>query len=250
MRLLAGVLVLGLAGLPAAAAAKTVEIASGAWKPYLGKDLKGGGPVARVVGEAFKSQGWSTTFQYQPWARGRKLAATGEVDATIVWSKNDKRQKTFRFAGPVLQLQTVFFHRADMDFDWSKPSDVKGLTIGGIIDYDYGPFTRGDAEQRFDIQRADSLASNFRKLVAGRVDLVPEERNVGLAKLKDMGLTGKVEMDQSTIKAADYYVMVGKNQDDTRAIVKTFEAGLAQLVDSGRYRKLLGDLKVGLVGGS
>lgn len=224
------------------AQAQTVEIANGQWKPYLGEELPGGGPVGEAVRAAFETQGWEVNYHYLPWARGREQAADGELDGTIVWSRNAEREKNFHFAGPVLQLHTVFFHRAGDGFSWSEPADLEGMTIGGIVDYDYGPFTRGDAAERFDVERASSLELNFRKLLKGRVDVVAEERNVGRATLAEMELTDEVAMDSTPIKTADYYMMVGKAGDRAAEIVEVFEAGMQEIRENGRYDEILGDL--------
>ncbi|MDI9244614.1 transporter substrate-binding domain-containing protein [Marinobacter sp. CHS3-4] len=219
-----------------AANAETVTIATGEWEPYLGEDLKGGGPVAELVSAAFKNQGWDVSFEYFPWKRGFEMTSSGKIDASIVWSRNDERAAEVNFSDPVINLDTVIFHTKGSPVEWQNESDLKNVHMGGVIGYDYG-FVK--EEDGYNLSRVSEAASNYKKMVSGRVDAVLEERLVGQQIVKELGVGDKVVTNPKPIKSKPYFLVVGKENPRHAEILDTFNRGLEELRANGQYDTIL-----------
>lgn len=231
------VAVVGFA-VPTYAADQTVTLANGDWAPYQGEDLAGGGPATRIATEAFESQGWSVTFRYLPWARGKKLAARGDLDGTMIYSYTEERDKEFAYSEPVITLRDVIFYKKNNPIDWSQPSDLSGLTFGGVVDYDYD-LLRENPDLDVDMQRVAKPELNFRKLAAGRVDAIISNELVGKSLARKAGVMDKLNTHPKAASSEPYHLMVSEAVDNTDAIVAAFNAGLAALKKSGRYQEIL-----------
>lgn len=219
-----------------AQAADKVVLANGDWEPYQGEKLPQGGPASQIVREAFASQGWDVEFRYMPWARGLSLTQEAQTDGTMLYSYNEERGKNFLFSAPILVLETVVFHRKDKPLAWQNPEDLKGLTLGAVLKYDYGFVTE---EAGYTLDRVASNVFNYRKLAAGRIDALMEERLVGLAALESEGFTDTLTYHPKPIKSAPYHLIVSRNHPRAQEIIAAFNQGLEQLKQDGRLEKIL-----------
>jgi len=223
---------------PIHAAAQSVTLANGEWAPFQGEKLPNGGVATQIATEAFESQGWSVSYKWLPWARGKAMAAKGKLDGTLIYSYTKEREQDFIFTDPIITLENRIFYNKDNPVDWDKPADLEGLTIGGVVDYDYDILRENDLDVT--LQRASEAAANFRKLGAGRVDAVISNRLVGRGLAEDAGVSDTVEAHPKPTSEEPYHVMVSREAGNADAIVKAFNAGLAELKDSGRYAEILG----------
>lgn len=161
-----------------------VRITNGDWPPYLSETLADHGIASRIVTTAFKSAGIAVEYGFFPWARSYYLAEKGDWDGTAVWLDNPERQKLFYVSDPVIVSGYVFFHRKDQPFDWNRIEDLKGLRVGGTLEYDYGAaFNQAESTGVFTVERAVQDELNFRKLLMDRIDVFPMDRVVGVSIL-------------------------------------------------------------------
>ncbi|EKO3646458.1 transporter substrate-binding domain-containing protein [Vibrio metschnikovii] len=216
--------------------ANTITLASGEWEPYQGQSLASGGPAAQVVSEAFALSGWQVNYQYLPWARGLNAAENAELDGTFLYSFNQDRAARFHYSEPVITLSTVVFYHPDKPLRWENEQDLLGKTLGGVVAYDYG-FVREDAG--YTIERISQPENNFRKLQAGRLDGVMEERLVGLGLAASVGFSQVAYFDKS-IKFVPYHLIVSRKHPKAAEIIAAFNDGLKQLESNGRLAEILG----------
>ena len=233
----AGVVAVGAVA-AATAGAETVKLANGEWKPFQGKDLPNHGPASQIATEAFAEQGWDVTFEFLPWARGKKLAQRGDLDGTMIYSYTDERAQDFIYSEPIITLENRVFYNKDNPVDWENPEDLAKLKIGGVVDYDYDIQRRNpDAGITFD--RVGKPVLNFKKLAAGRLDAVISNRLVGQQLAEQAGVRDRIAMHPKATNNEPYHLMVSKTVDNTEAIVEAFNAGLAKLRDSGRHAEII-----------
>lgn len=218
------------------AAEKKVVIANGDWAPYQGKDLPGGGPATQIAEEAFATQGFDVEFRYMPWARGLNLTQQAQTDATMLYSYNEERGKNFLYSDPIISLDTVVFYLKDKKLHWENPEDLKGMTLGAVLEYDYG-FVREDSGYTLD--RVASNVFNYRKLAAGRIDALLEERLVGLETARQEGLGDSITYHPKPIKSVPYHLIVSKENPRAEEIIQVFNKGLSQLKADGRLNQIL-----------
>ena len=233
---------IGLILLSTLSRAETVRLASGEWAPYLSPALPNHGPVSQLVSEAFALQGLTVEYAFLPWRRGYEEARDGQFDATLVWSSTPERERDFLYSAPVIELQTMLFHRKDTPFDWHHVEDLEGLRIGGVIGYSYA-VEQAERDGRIRIDRIAEPANNYRKLAADRLDLVAEDQAVGSRLIEQLSLSTLITYHPRPLKRVTYHVLISRRTGRGEALIKAFNAGLASLKASGRYNEILGTLQ-------
>jgi polar amino acid transport system substrate-binding protein len=127
--------------------------------------------------------------------------------------------------------------------------DLKGLHIGATIDYNYGEaFAKAEADGTLTVERVASDEQNFRKLLAGRIDIFPLDLDVGLAMLRQ-NFTPE-EMAQITyhplpIESYTYSLMLSKKVPRNQEMLDLFNAGLKELIDSGKMQQFIDESRQG-----
>lgn len=223
--------------------ARTVEIGTGFWPPYLDQSAEGGGYLARLIRDAFATQGIQVRFTYVPWSRALAMTRSGQFDASAVWSCTPTRETDFFFSRPLYPFRYVLFHRKGDGFSWSSINDWAGLRMGLTQDYAYGPKIATAIAQRLvkpDITTSDR--ANFQKLLLGRIDLFPMDPLTGFAMLSetfDPGALERITFDPHPVRIAWYHLMFARGSDQEKALRDAFDTGLALLIENGRYQQLV-----------
>ena len=218
--------------------AEKITLANGDWAPYMSKDLKQHGYMSHIVKEAFASQGVEVNYVFLPWKRGFEDAKAGKYQGSLIWGFNEKRAKDFLFSDPVAQLGTSLFHLKSKAFEWSKPEDLKGLKLGGVVGYAYGV---EDLETKGTIKilRISSADANYRKLASGRIDIVLEDTEVGHGLVSKLGLAETVTAHPKTLKPRDYSVIISKKVANGQHLLDAFNKGLKAIKADGRYQQFV-----------
>ncbi len=162
-----------------AADVRVLRIATGELPPYATESRADQGIALNVVRRAFELAGYKVEFSFMPWSRALVETRAGRWDGTAYWGRTEERERDFWHSDNVLTEQWVFIHRKSIDLDWKTLDDLKPFLLAVIRDYTYTPELRAkvsSGELRAD-PTPDDLAA-LRKLIAGRVDVAPMERNV------------------------------------------------------------------------
>jgi polar amino acid transport system substrate-binding protein len=117
--------------------------------------------------------------------------------------------------------------------------------IGAIRGYEYGGrlteqiHAYGEDPTRVQLLAGDdALEKNLRKLVAGRVDLVPEDSNRLHLVIRDLGLADAIEIlheDEPDL----HYIAFSPANPKSPAYASILNEGVARLRASGRLRAIL-----------
>lgn len=231
-----------------AAPAGRLKIGAGEWPPFTSEKLVNGGLLNRIVVEAFAAVGIEVEIVFLPWARAFAMAKAGDIDGTCCWFNNDERRNTFLVSPPLYEVQYVFFHRRDLAFHWATFEDLKGMSIGAIHEYYYGEtFTEYERSGRIYVERVPSDEINFRKLLAGRIDLYPvASPNAGLALLRELFNTEEQESityhPRPFIEDPGMHLLLSRNRPEAQRIWDYYVAGLKHLKASGRYTAIIGTI--------
>jgi polar amino acid transport system substrate-binding protein len=213
---------------------------TGEWPPYVSSTLPGGGPLARIVSEALALQGHSVEFHFEPWARQEQDVREGRDLATFPWSSNDAINTDYVFSQPLAHHRMVFFYLTTRTpgFDFTTLENLKNFRLGGSRGYEYVHIFR---EAGLKPDYAPDAASSFRKLLAGRIDLVPESEAVGLAILKDFPpeQIGSVSIAKTPLYIDSLRVMASNRHPDTPLLLEALNVGLPKLRRSGRWDAIL-----------
>ncbi len=234
---------------PSIFAEETIRITTGEWAPYLSKDLKYYGVAARIVTESFALEGVKVEYGFFPWARSKFFAREGEWDGSAVWVHNSERAKDFLFSDSVVEVKNVFFHLKSYSFDWNTIDDLKGISIGGTIEYSYGEaFQNAEKTGRIKVQRAPSDEINFRKLLAGRIKIFPFVLDNSYLLLQKSFKPGQIRLityHPKPVDAKSNRLMLSKKIERNKHMLKLFNKGLKRLKESGKYDQYLEESRRG-----
>ena len=236
-------------GLSAQAQPRELQISVGDWPPYLSTDQRHNGVMAHIISDLFAAEGYKVNFRFLPWPRAYSEAAAGKFDATGVWMHKGEREADFLFSEPLLNEQFVFFHLKSMPFDWQRFDDLTGMTLGGGLEYSYGPaFDAFLARGKVRMERVSSDQQNFEKLLKERIVLYPQELNVGYAALRSQftpAERARITHHPKPLLVNQSYLMLPKRLAGSEALVQRFNQRLREFRSSGRYDRYFHDLQAG-----
>jgi len=216
-----------------------IVISSGGWPPFLSPELRHDGFIAHLISDVFAEEGIEVTFEFVPWARAYQETAAGIHDGTAVWMDGEGRHDDFLFSDPVMEETFVFFHRRDMEFDWEDYTDLTDFVIGGIYGYSYGrAFDRAYEEGLLEVDWVASASLNHIKLIRGRIDLYPQEVNVGYHGLQadlDESELEQITHHPAPVHSDESYLLLSRALPGSAELIERFNDRLAAFRESGRY---------------
>ncbi|MDM8517487.1 transporter substrate-binding domain-containing protein, partial [Desulfobacterales bacterium HSG16] len=228
-------------------AEKIVRITAGDWPPYLSSNLPHNGIAGRIITEAFAVKEIKVKFDFYPWKRAFILAKKGRKDGTAVWLKNSEREADFYYSKPVIEEKHVFFHLKSKPFDWQNVNDIKGKTLGGLLGFSYGEMI--DNAAKTDLITIDFVSEgefNFKKLLAKRIDLYPQELNVGYHTLQTMFLAGEKEQithHNTPFLQRQSYLLLPKKNERSKILLKAFNEGLEILIKEDKIEQYHNEIR-------
>ena len=199
---------------------------------------KQSGILVDVINEVFHRAGYSVEIAIMPWARCLAEVKAGKIDGIFSVYRTRERQEFLTYADEVLITQVqAFFIRKDstisFDGDLGKLSDLR---IGIINETSYGP--RLDAALRKgvfkNVDAADSASSNIKKLLYGRVDIIPSYRHVVLDSARTLGVVGSIKELSPAIEAVPSYLALSNKRDYGR-VIEAFNQALRSMKKDGTY---------------
>jgi polar amino acid transport system substrate-binding protein len=232
------VVLLLLVATPALAAEKVV-LATLDWEPYIGQSMKDQGYVAAVVREAFKRGGYEVELQFNQWTRTVGLAKSGQVDGYLPEYYAEEIKEYASFSDPFSGGPLGFFKLKSSDVSYTSLQDLKGLKIGTVKGY--ANTAEFDAADFLAKEPAKDDLTNFKKLAAGRLDLVVADKFVGMQILqKEMPEKADdiVFVDKS-LEDKDLYVCISKKSTSHDAALAAVNKGLAEMKADGSIDRIL-----------
>ncbi|AZZ90176.1 transporter substrate-binding domain-containing protein [Hahella sp. KA22] len=233
----------------AADAKRVVRLTNGEWPPYVSQDLKYDGVVSLIVKEAFASEGYEVKFTFLPWKRALQSAQDGEWDGSILWAYREERTQYFIYSDPISSTQYVFFHLRNAEFDWKDFSDLKKYRFGLTLGYNYNDkFMDMVRNEEIAHDYASDIVSSFKMMFKHRVDVVPEDVEVGYFILSSEFAPGVDRMVTSHLKPLSeekHYLLISRRVPDANELIEAFNRGLKKMRASGRLESLFEKSRMG-----
>jgi polar amino acid transport system substrate-binding protein len=182
-------LLLSVAASAGAQAAKvppeTIIIAADSWCPYTCESGSGKpGFMVEIAQQALKPYNITVQYKTMSWARAVELARTGTVAGIAGAARDDAPDFIFP---DMLQgfADMQFWVKKDSTWNYTGVSSLGKVRIGIATGYayskDFDLYVRLHAKDARNIQPInsdDALTLNIRKLEAGLIDAVPEDKSV------------------------------------------------------------------------
>ena len=233
-----------------ASAAEIITIATLEYPPWTGKNLKDNGFVNHAIAEAFKRRGYTVKYTYLPWKRAVAESRSGNYSALsyVYWSKD--WQKDFYLSDPISEEKIVFFHlKSDPIKAWKTLDDLKDYKFGATRGYTYTKeFWQAAKSKRLEVDVTDSDEQNFKKLLAGRIDIFPSGLVNGvniLQKEFDAGQSDLITYDTKPLSETTGHLAFPRSRKNSESLLRIFDQGLAELKQEGLYDRLRKDLLAG-----
>jgi polar amino acid transport system substrate-binding protein len=202
----------------ASAGPNALKLATLEYPPFIYQENdEAKGPLVETVKELFRRLEFEIDIHFYPVPRGLLMVSEGDVDAYFTLKRNEEREKSLLFTRtPLITQNFVFFAKADSDIRWDGAfADVRAYRIGVASQTSYGK-RFDDAVKKGELgvlEAAGSFEQNFRKLIAGRVDLIVNSYDVGMAILKRLGAEQEVEVLSPPIESVPSYLAFTRKKD-------------------------------------
>lgn len=229
------------------ASQKTFNAIAAPFPPLISPALENNGWLWEICSEAFRSQGYTTTLTFVPWARAIKEAQYGQYDALLPTYWTQERSQWFHYSSPLEILRTGFFKHKDRE-DLIFTGDLNTLT-----DYTIGVGRAYSVSDTFDqahYLNKHSLTNNvmsLKMLWEKRLDLIVGDELVELYNVKTIskdphfsGIQEDIVFMEPPLQVRSLYMAISKNTSNSVQKLDDFEQGLRHLIDSGEYHKILG----------
>jgi len=239
--ILAGLLGFGLQ------AADSVRFAIGEWEPYTGQELEANGLAAEIVSAACAAAAIKAHFEFSPWKRAEASVEGGSSFATFPYQASRERAGKFGFSDPICKSSNgILFHKGNSrtaHFVYSRPEDLKGLKVGGLLGSDVINLPIKEAGGL--LEEVQSVDQNITKLALDRIDLVIDDRPVLFQAVKKASGADPAKLgtfafaDKGFGATTEYRLMVSRKYPQAGPLLARFNAGLKKITTSGLYRKIL-----------
>ncbi len=219
------------------------RITAGEWPPYLSKNLPHNGFIARIISESFALENITVQWQFFPWPRALVYAKSGKAEATAIWRFSEKRNQRFLYSEAIIENGNVFFHLKKRPFSWQGFNDLKGYTVGCTTSYLYGEaFNEAAKNGVFKTSTIPSEELNFKKLLRGKIDLLPSNKFTGNHILKfkfSPQQAAKITFHPKLIEPQTLHLLFSRMSGNSKYFSARFNAGLAKLKKSGKFAQYL-----------
>lgn len=231
-----------------AVCAEELRLISGELPPYATQERPDQGIALSIVRQAFANVGHTVTYAFKPWTRSLEEARSGMWDGTATWGRNPTRDVGFLISDNVLTEQWVFVYRngpgGSKRFDWKTLTDLQGSRIGAVRFNTYTPeFWELQKSGVLKVDFANDDLSNLRLLVAGRIDVVPMERNMACYLMKaHFKPEETAELRAHPRLLTDHFtthLMLSEKLPASAARMQDFNRGLALLKKTPAYAQAL-----------
>ncbi|WP_165399050.1 substrate-binding periplasmic protein [Shewanella maritima] len=236
------------------AAAQQVNLTSGEWPPYTSESIYQNGFAAEVVRQAYQAVGIKVHIGHFPWKRSYHYAETGTGlggdvwHGSIAWVKTPERETLFHYSTPLLSDNMVLYSLKKAPIEWTTLTDLAGLTIGATEHTNYEILESAQNKGLIKLQRAGNYDILFQRLLAERIDAVPQLKSVGEFYLSN-NVKGadkdKITRSDSILSTREFHLILNKANPNNKQFAADFDRGLAIIKQNGVYQDLINKLNRG-----
>lgn len=198
------------------------------------------GFTTEIVKHVLKGAGLTGDIKAYPWARAYKMA-TKEPN-TLIYSivRNKERESTFKWIGTIAPYDVYFWKlKKRKDIHIKTIEDAKKYVCGAMINGSKANhlIKHGFVEGK-NLDQGDSDLDNFRKLYAGRVDLILYDtlsfRYTALQEKKDVNDAEKI----LKVDGISNELYLAASHETPDAVVTKLRASLEAFKRTNKYKEI------------
>jgi len=221
---------------------KTIQLASGEWRPFMSKDLPHYGYASHIISEAFSMVGIKVEYKFLPWKRAEDTVKKGVLDGSLVWSYREEREQWAHYSQPVIVETVVLFHSTRLpSIEWSKIEDLRGMKVSVALGSSAPTFEAASKDGILRLLETGDIESNFKMLLRGRTDIFPLIKSVGDYYLRTQfseEMRQQITFSPTIFTPQEYHLILSKEVPGNVELLQQFNRGLKKLKESGRYQVL------------
>ncbi len=207
--------------------------------PYASEEFKDNGFLCKLISESFAMEGIQVDYKFQPAKRTLSRLEHGKLDGVIGNYQASEFENKF-YTSDSLVIDTIsFFYLISSEFEWNTFDDLKEITVGGTLGYDYGqPFYQAEASNVFQVDRAPGNLQNFGKLLKMRIHAFPMSTLPGYVllyknfKAEDIS---RITNHSKPVHSTHLYLLLSKTNKKNQRLIEIFNRSLKQLREQGKY---------------
>lgn len=198
------------------------------------------GISVEIMSEIFRrtDAGFTTeNIELLPWARGYNLTLNKKNYALFSTTRTEERESLFKWVGPFAANTIGLIARKDRGLKVESIEDLKALNIGVVKD-DVGHLllrAEGFSDDKLDIVLSNE--SNYKKLIAGRLDAISYASEVAKWGLMNLGENMQDYEIIYELKRGDLYLALNLETDE--AIVSELQTAFDSMMADGTHRSIL-----------
>lgn len=219
-----------------------VTIPVGDWPPYVSAEKPFDGILPHIVTAAFELQDIKTAYRHTDWTRAYGQVKNATHPVSIGWMHDSSRADDMYFSEPITHITLSFFHRKKMNFRWKNLASLKRYRIGFVTGYSYGDeFNEAIKQGTYQVTEFATPLDAFNALLSSEIDLLPSDTIVGQAILSglDAQKMGDIIVDEHPLLVTPVHMIASLNNPTAIALVKSFNQGLNELKQNGRYKRIV-----------
>jgi polar amino acid transport system substrate-binding protein len=227
-----------------AASCTVISLCADVWCPYNCKPGSARPGLAVEIAQAvFGQAGYTVDYEEVNWARCIEDARAGRFTGIIGAIPTDAPDFTFPKSHIGISGDAYAVRRGDV-FKFDGAASLKGRVLGVIRSYSFnGPIGAYIAAHATDgrvefVSGDGALTKNLDKLVAGRVDVVLDDRNVMLNAIEELGLKDRITVTEG-LNDAPIYIAFSPRSGQPAKLAQLLDEGMAKLRVSGRLAAIL-----------
>lgn len=224
--------------------ADTVSIRADHWFPINGDPQSTTpGYMIEMATRIFGDAGHTVDYRTMPWERAVKSVREGQFDCVVGAYPEEVPDFIYPAASWGLDEAKFYVKKGDA-WRYTGLDSIASIKLGLIGGYAYDePFDKyvednNKGNYQF-IKGDNALENNIKKVLAGRLTATVESPPVMQAKLKEMGLTDKIEAAGDLGEAVDIYIACSPAKESSKVLMKLVDEGTDKLRQSGELQKIL-----------
>jgi polar amino acid transport system substrate-binding protein len=204
------------------------------------------GILIEIAKKIFADAGHSVTYQTLAWSRAVSETREGQIAGVAGALKSDAPDFVFPTASAVSQ-KSCFYVKKSSQWKFKDVTSFRGHSLGAVKDYTYGdPLDGFIASQDPEAKKIDFVTGTgttkklFKKLAAGRNDMIVEDQSVAAYNLaNDAELKGVDVAEAGCLRAVPLYVAFSPHNPKSLEYAKIFSQGFERFKKTPEFKSLL-----------
>lgn len=192
-----------------------------------------------VVEEALRRAGYDTSFVFYPWARAYRMTVEGKAFAALTCSYKPEREIDLLYTKPISLMTDIYGVRSDYS---GKPVVNKQIIkeehlAVGSVKGNYLSDQWKELGVTVDLSSSENLL--VRKLIDGRIDVVPTVKENFLYITKKLGVKDKIKFFlKEDYEISTFHLVISRKWPDAEKLCRLFDEKLKEMKQDGTYESI------------